>query len=207
MVYCAQNQMNWLMKYLITLAVLLSALTFMACEGDRGPAGPPGLDGLDGVDGDDGLVGFVMEWEGVDFTASSQYKALLELSTFDFQALESDVALVYFLWAVDENTGDEIWRQIPQTLIIPEGILQYNYDFTRFDVELFMDADFDLGILGANDTDDWIVRVVVVPGEFVGGRKATSEISYKELEEKLELPQLKRRSTDNLLRREVPNSN
>ena len=151
---------------------------------------------------EDGLIGFVMEWENVDFSASNDFSALLEFNEFGFEALESDVALVYLLWDVDESTGDEIWRQLQQTLIIPEGILQYNYDFTRFDTSVFMDADFDLGVLGALDTDDWVVRVVVVPGEFVGGRKAASEISYQELEEQLGLPQLKRRSSNGLSRRD-----
>ena len=186
------------MKYLLTIVTLISALTFMACDGPVGPQGPAGFDGVDGADG---LVGFVMEWENVDFTASNDYAALLDFNDFDFAALESDVVLVYLLWDVDENTGDEIWRQLQQTLIIPEGILQYNYDFTRFDTNVFLDADFDLGILGALDTDDWVVRVVVVPGEFVSGRKAHTSISYQELEEKLELPQLANRKTTPIKRR------
>ena len=187
------------MKYLSTTAILVSTLIFTACDDSVGPQGPPGFDG---VDGEDGLIGFVMEWENVDFSASNDFSALLEFNEFGFEALESDVALVYLLWDVDESTGDEIWRQLQQTLIIPEGILQYNYDFTRFDTSVFMDADFDLGVLGSLDTDDWVVRVVLVPGEFVGGRKAASEISYQELEEQLGLPQLKRRSSNGLSRRD-----
>ncbi len=193
-----QNQMDTIMKYLTTIGCLVSFLTFMACEGPTGPAGPPGLDGVDGARGG---TGFVMEWEDVDFTAGNDYTALLDFSDFAFQGDTSDISLVYFLWEVDTETGLEVWRPLPQTLIIPEGLLQYNYDFTLADVKLFMDADFDLNILGANDTDDWIVRVVVLPGTFVGGRKAASELSYEELAERLGLPELKRRSTDQILPR------
>lgn len=192
------------MKYLFTIAVLVSCFTFMACEGPTGPVGPQGLPGPQGprgVSGSAGDLGFVMEWEGVDFTASNDYAAFLDFADFGFAGEVSDVALVYLLWEVDEVTGNEIWRQLQQTLIIPEGILQYNFDFTPFDVNLFMDADFDLGILGAQDTDDWVVRVVVVPGDFVGGRKAGAEISYQELEEKLGLPQIDKRSSKVVSRR------
>ena len=188
--------------------MLLSLVLFSilaACEGPTGPPGPPGFDGIDGIDGVNGVdgkpgeIGFVMEWENVDLTASENpdedYKVILPFSDFDFEGLESDVSLVYFLWEIDSATGLEVWRPLPQTLIVEEGLLQYNYDFTMFDVKLAMDADFNLDALGAKDTDDWIVRVVVVPGEFVGGRKAAPGWSYYELAEKLGLPELERRST------------
>jgi hypothetical protein len=59
------------------------------------------------------------------------------------------------------------------------------------DVRLFMDAEFDLDQLGAIDTDDWVVRLVVVPGDFWDSSRITSkEIPYDELAESLGLPDL-----------------
>ena len=180
------------MKYLLTTAILISAFTFMACEGPVGPQGPPGFDGVDGQPGE---IGFVMEWEGIDFTATNEYSVVLDFEDFNFTSLESDVALAFLL---DQNAsveaGTDVWLPLPQLFILGEDLIQYGYDFTRFDVSLFLEANFPLDLLDADFTDSKVVRVVVVPGEFVGGRKAASELTYAELEEQLGLPQLKRRT-------------
>lgn len=177
------------MKKLLTFFVLGTFLTISACinDGDIGPPGPPGPRGPQGVQGEPGESGFVMEWEGITFDATNNYEVTLNYvdSGFDFEGLASDVALVYFLW---ESDPDEIWRPLPQMIFHPEGLLQYNYDFTSFDTRLFLDADFNLDLLGAIDTDDWVVRVVVVPGEFVNGRIDVSD--YNKVEEALGLPDL-----------------
>ena len=172
------------MKKILSIISVLALFGISACTGPIGPRGPQGPQGNDGLDG---LVGFVMEWDNVDFTATNNYEVQLQFSDFDFGALQSDVVLVYFLWDVQD--GLEVWRQLPQTIIKPEGIVQYNFDFTTGDVFLFMDADFDLNILGAGDTDDWVVRVVVVPGEFVNGRMK-KDITYEEAKVLFELPEL-----------------
>ena len=148
------------MKRLSILVTIIALLSF-ACEG---PQGPPGLDGLNGLDGINADEGFVFEYE-LNFTAPD-YSALLELPG-DFNMLESDVMLVYFLWEVtDENV--EVWRQLPQTLYLNEGILEYNFDWTRFDANVFLDGTVNFDMLGADFTDNWIARVVVVPGQFTG---------------------------------------
>ncbi len=136
----------------------LFILSLLACEG---PQGPPGFDGLDGLPGDEG---FVFEYE-LNFT-SPDYSALLELPT-DFNMLDSDVILVYFLWEVTEDNV-EVWRQLPQTLYFNDGILEYNYDWTKFDASVFLDGTVNLDGLGADLTDNWIARVVVVPALFSG---------------------------------------
>jgi hypothetical protein len=103
------------------------------------------------------------------------------------------VVLVYLLWDVVDIEGvpTEVWRQIPQTILTNNGLLQYNFDFTMVDIRLFLDAEFDLSLLGAIDTDDWVVRAVVVPGDFwSSGRIASDEIAYEDLEEMLGLPEL-----------------
>ena len=153
------------MKLRVSLVLVLS---LFSCEGPVGPTGPQGNPGAQGAPGADGLEGFTFEYT-VDFT-SPEYESFLTLPA-NFEMLDSDVVLVYFLWGTT-NDGLEIWRQIPQTLFLNEGTLMYNYDFTKEDVLVFMDANFDLGILGADFTDGWIVRVVVVPAQFAAGRIA-----------------------------------
>ncbi|MEO1254127.1 MAG: hypothetical protein AAFY41_04445, partial [Bacteroidota bacterium] len=131
----------------------LIAFSIFACEGPSGPPGPAGLEGLPGEES------FVFEYE-FSFTAPD-YSTLLELPS-DFNMLESDVMLVYFLWEVTEE-NIEVWRAIPQTLYLTDGILEYNFDWTRFDASVFLDGTINLDMLGADFTDNWIARVVVVP--------------------------------------------
>ncbi|MDF2157604.1 hypothetical protein [Algoriphagus sp. CAU 1675] len=148
------------MRKLSLLFGLTGLLIFQACEGPQGPQGPPGLDGLDGVN----IVAEVFEVE-VDFTAQNDYS---ELREFDPQLIESDVVLAFIEWDRDGNTP--IWRALPQTVFFDEGVLMYNYDFTRFDFKLFLDGPLDYSLLGPEWTDNQLFRVIVVPGDYAGAR-------------------------------------
>lgn len=139
----------------------IAALGLSGCYYNDGARGPRGNDGIDGADGEES---YVFEYD-FSFTAPD-YRVLLNLPSH-FEMLDSDVALVYFLWEV-ENDGTEVWRALPQTLYFNDGVLSYNYDFTKFDVSVFLDGTVNFDGLGANSTDNWIARVVVVPGQFSG---------------------------------------
>jgi hypothetical protein len=148
------------MKTYTTLAALFFlVLTSCMVDGD-GPQGPRGPAGQDGLDGEEA---YVFEYENVNFVAPD-YNAFVEFPS-TFQMLNSDMVLVYFLWDVTD-AGDDVWRIAPQLMVTDYGLLQYNFDFTKFDVQLFLDGDFNLDLLGASYTDNWVVRVVVVPGQF-----------------------------------------
>lgn len=180
------------MKSIINAMIILMITGLLSCISDNvGPTGPMGPQGPQGNDGPKGDSGFVFEFEQVDFTGPD-YEVFLPFPD-DFESLNSDVALVYLLWDVVDLDGvdTEVWRQIPQTILTNEGLLQYNFDFTMGDVRLFLDADFDLALLGAMDTDDWVVRIVIVPGDFwSSSRLDPSAIEYNDLIEMLDLPQL-----------------
>lgn len=186
------NQTLLAMKKFVLLPALLIMLSLGSCyvgddDGIPGPVGPQGPQGPQGPEGAPGESGYVFEYTDINFTAPD-YKVLLSYPE-DFEGYDSDVALVYLLWEVDED-GNEIWRALPQTIITENGMLQYNFDFTKFDVELFLDAQFPLDNLTASDTDEWIARVVVVPGEFwdTGGRLNVAD--YNEVKAVLGLPEL-----------------
>jgi len=176
--------------YLIILALglLVSSCYVEEVDPER-VSGPPGPQGPEGPAGESG---YVFEFEGVNFTAP-EYDVLLPYPD-DFEGLESDVTLVYLLWGVEtDSNGDpiEVWRQLPQTIFHPKGLLFYNYDFTLSDVRLFLDGEFDLDGLGAIDTDSWVVRIVVVPGEFwVSGRSSIDHSDYQAVVEAYGLPKL-----------------
>lgn len=176
--------------HLIIPSLFLALLTSCYHTTDIGPVGPRGPQGPVGPAGAPGENAFVFEWTDVNFTAPD-YSLVLDYPN-DFDGLSSDVALVYFLWDVymaDNGKEVEVWRALPQSVLTPDGLLIYNYDFTQYDVRLFLNAEFPLDWLGAIDTDNWIVRVVVVPGDFWNGR-STSMPDYQELVATYNLPEL-----------------
>lgn len=173
-----------IMKNISLVFGLLIVLTF-SCEEKVGPQGPEGPAGAAGENA------HLFEYSNVDFTAP-EYDIVLDYPE-DFEGRESDVALVYLLWEVTtDNDGNnlEIWRQMPQTVFTENGQIQYNFDFTMFDTRLFLTTEFDPSLLQPIDTDDWIVRVVIVPGNFWGGRTSLDHSDYNAVKEAYGLPEL-----------------
>ena len=169
-----------MLRNIFTLLIISGIL--ISCEGPIGPPGPTGQDGLDGLDGLNGEEAYTFEFTA-DFI-SPDFSVLYEFPS-SFTMLDSDVALVYALWG--EEDGLEIWRQLPQSIFTVDGLLQYNFDFTVVDVSVFMEADFDMDVLGANYTDDWLFRVVVIPAQFQNGRMANDFADYYEVVERFGL--------------------
>ncbi|MCW5910490.1 MAG: hypothetical protein KIT62_05420 [Cyclobacteriaceae bacterium] len=140
------------MKKLVFLLVLALGA---ACEGPEGPAGPPGEDGS--------IIASKAFEIQVDFTEANNYA---HLEPYGFNVLSSDVTLVYALWG--KENGKDIWRLLPQQVFFEEGLMQYNFDFTDVDVNIFLDATFPLSLLGNEWVTDQVFRVVVVPADLVG---------------------------------------
>ncbi|MEQ9305867.1 MAG: hypothetical protein RJQ14_18280, partial [Marinoscillum sp.] len=172
-------------------ALVLSIVLITSCTDTYiGPPGPVGPQGPQGPQGADGESGYVFEWENVDFTAP-EYEVLLSYPD-NFEGFDSDVALVYFLWDAYTTDGGEeveVWRQLSQNILTDDGIHQYNYEFSKYNVLLIMDAEFPLDMLRAMDTDNWVVRVVVVPGGFWNSGRIDFA-DYHEVEQMLGLPEI-----------------
>jgi hypothetical protein len=159
------------MKKLFSLLALAGLTFFSSCEG---PSGPPGATGYSAESA-------VYELTDVDFLPNS----FAILFTFPGQdILPSDHVLVYRLY--DVFNGQDVWRLIPQTVYFANGDeFDYNYDFTNHDVNIFLDANFDLNTLGGEWSQNQIFRIVVVPGYFA--RTAFDATNYKEVEKVLNL--------------------
>ena len=134
---------------------LLIVMVGVACQGPMGPEGLPGEDG-------EIIASKAFEIE-VDFNEANEYA---HLEPYGFNVLTSDITLVYALWGAEN--GNDIWRLLPQQVFFEEGLLQYNFDFTSADVNIFLDATFPLSALGNQWTNDQVFRVVVVPADLVG---------------------------------------
>ncbi len=147
------------MKKLYTL--FLFSLILVSCEGTVGPPGPPGPQGPSGQDGT-GLLGLVFEVEA-DLNAGNNFEYFVEIPS-EIEVFESDVIMVYRLMGVFE--GNDIWEPLPQTIFRDSGILLYGFDYTLFDVRLFLDGTADVTRLSPEDTDNQIFRIAVIPADF-----------------------------------------
>lgn len=182
---------------LIKIAPLL--LLFFGCSVTTTEPGPRGPQGIPGQDGAPGEEAFVFEFDNISFGPGNDYTQFLDFPS-DFQPLETDHILVYFLWDYIEETDTDVWRLLPQTIFTVDGTLAYNYDFTMQDVKVFMEANFDMNVLGADYTDLWIARVVVVPGNY--GKSESPEVDFSNYHEVLDFYNLK--DDSNLEHKERP---
>lgn len=142
----------------ILIALLMTG--FVALQSCEGPQGPPGLPGLDGTN----IVSEVFE-ETVNFTQANNYE---EVFDFTPPIFSSDVVLVFLEWEAQNNNS--IWRALPQTIFLEEGVLIYNFDFSSQDFRLFLETTFEPSLLADDWTRNQKFRIVIVPGEFANAR-------------------------------------
>jgi hypothetical protein len=149
----AMKKMNLIL--MIPILALFTACVFESTV--------PGHDGKDG----ESLIGSVFEIKG-DFTQSNDWKLYYKFPS-TFQVFETDVVLVYILWdQVTDKSGkvQDVWRLLPQTVVLKEGILIYNFDYTLNDVEIFLGGTMDFNKLLPAEYKDQVFRIVVLPADF-----------------------------------------
>lgn len=131
---------------------IFSMLFVSSCEG---PQGPPGLDGQDG------LLSEVFELRNINFgfNATDGYTIYRPLNP---QIASSDVLLIYRLSGTI-NSSTPIWQQIPRTLFLPEGELDYDFDFSKQDFTIFAGGTYNLA-LTPSYINGQTFRIVIVPG-------------------------------------------
>jgi len=154
----------------LSIAFLSVVVIFLnACEGPIGPQGPPGQRGEQGEPGVN-IVGSVFEII-TDLTASGNFGILVNFQDeFGLEVLPSDAVLVYILWdEIEDSEGNPlpIWRQLPQTVFLEDGMFLYNFEHTDLDVDIFLEGPYDFNTLPDVWTIDQVFRVVVVPADFI----------------------------------------
>ena len=154
------------MKKITVIIMLFVSVFVLSCEG---PMGPPGEDGTS-------LLGTVFEMEG-DFTPSNNYKLYFDFP-LSFEIYDTDVVLVYILWDVVTVNGKQtdVWRLLPQTIVLNEGVIQYNFDYTVNDVKIFLETTIPVNSLLPAETQDQVFRIAVLPADFVAGKKSSEII-------------------------------
>lgn len=142
------------------LSLILLLVLFVSCEGEQGPTGPQGPPGP---------VGQAFEVQA-NFNESNNYSAVFPFPD-NIQVLETDIVAVYLLWEVDPETGNDVWQPLPVSIFFDNGELQYAFDHTAADVQLFLAGDTNLNAVGDEFTQDQIFRVAILPVDYVESQK------------------------------------
>ena len=96
------------------------------------------------------------------FNSNNNYSTLV---TFNPPIYSSDVVLVYHLY--DTVNGEDIWKLMPQTYYFSDGgELDFNFDYTRYNVNIFLSANFSLNTLPSSWTQNQTFRIAVIPANF-----------------------------------------
>jgi hypothetical protein len=112
-------------------------------------------------------IGKIFEIEG-DFLKKNDWEIYYTFPK-SFKIYETDVVLVYLLWETTKGSNGnnmDVWRLLPQTIMLSDGLLQYNYDYTIEDVKIFLKGTTDFNKLLPAETQDQVFRIAVLPAEF-----------------------------------------
>ncbi len=151
------------MKTITGLLLFLAIIISTSCEGPIGPTGPQGPQGPKGDNGYDAEMGTIVEVYG-DFTPQNDYTLYYAFDDYDITVYNGDVVLVYILWEqVEANDGGliDVWRLLPQTVVTDDGVVQYNFDFTTADVQIYLEGTVSEYLPA--ETDDQVFRIAVLP--------------------------------------------
>ena len=120
---------------------------------------------------DSDTISEVFQYNNVNFTSGNGYTVLLN---FPHSIYSSDMVLVYRL--SDVFQGEDVWKLLPETYYFNDGTLdfRYDYNFTRFDAEVYMEG-YDLAGLSSAVRLNQVLRVVVIPAAF--GKNGTIDYS------------------------------
>ena len=136
----------------------------------------------------DSYIGKIFEIEG-DFSKNNDYTLYYTFPS-NFEIYSTDVVLVYILWETTTGSNGksiDVWRLLPQTVLLSDGVLQYNFDYTMEDVKIFLEGTTDFNKLLAAETQDQIFRIAVLPAEFA----KLKSVNLNNLNSIIESPSLK----------------
>ena len=126
----------------------------------------------------------VYEISNTNFQPSNNFGRLF---VFPRAILPSDHVLVYRL-AGQTSQNQDIWTILPKQFFLSNGTFDfgYNFDFTRFDVNIFLEGN-NLSTLNSSFRLGQVFRIVIVPGQFQNKMSFTnfdSTLSYLHVAEK-----------------------
>jgi hypothetical protein len=153
------------MKNLTIVLAFIGMITLQSCSNnDSQPVG----------DGD--TYSEVFEYGNVNFTTGNGFSQVLD---YPHDIYPSDMVLVYRLSGIFQ--GEDIWKLQPETFFFDDGTLdfEYNFDFTRFDTNVYMDG-FDLAAVSTAYRSNQVFRVVIIPAYFGNRQSSTEKVNFND---------------------------
>jgi hypothetical protein len=144
-------------KKIILLIFIVIALSFVGCSYQESAIGPQGPQGPTGYSAESE----VFELRNVNFELdmNNEYSIYRQLNP---QILLSDNILIYRMSGTI-NSQTPIWQLIPRTLYLPQGELDYDFDFSSVDFTIYAGGNYNIAATPSylfNQT----FRIVVIPG-------------------------------------------
>lgn len=144
----------------IFLVALMGLFITVSCTND---------DGGNYVDND--TISDVYDLRNVSFDYDQGYYLL---RNFTRPLYDSDVVLVYR--QTNTNNNQPVWKLLPNTIYFNDGNeLDYTFDFSKNDVQIYVDGTFDLS--NTEYIRNQTFRVVVIPANY--GRN-TNQVDFND---------------------------
>ncbi len=137
------------MKKLLLMLTVVATTILSSCTGPEGPRGAAGPESE------------VFELRNVNFTLDSnnEYTIYRQLNP---QILLADNILIYRLsGTIDSQTP--IWQQIPRTLYLTGGELDYDFDFSKEDFTIYAGGTYPI-VPTTSYINNQTFRIVIIPG-------------------------------------------
>ncbi len=159
----------------IIVAFIAGALFLGSCEGPTGPEGPGGP----------AIYPEVYEYK-LDFNKDLNASVVSQLVKNPVKVFDGDVALVYLMTDLTQDDRP-IWSPLPHRYFVTnsstnkEEELEFNYNFSIYDIEFTASSAGKLGIFNGDGQDhpgflkNRIFRVVYVPAQDPIQKKASAD--------------------------------
>ncbi len=162
------------MKKLVTIFAITILIFLSSCSTNESTPGPAGQNGKDG------LLSEVFEIKNINFNynPNTGYTIYRNLSPNIFAA---DNILIYRLTGTI-NSSTPIWQLIPRTLYLPQGQLDYDFDFSKQDFTIYAGGNYNLSLTPAY-LNNQTFRIVILPGYF--SNKSAANVNFENYDEVL----------------------
>lgn len=156
------------MKKITLVLAFIGMITLQGCTVNE--------DNTNNIDND--TISEVFELRNVNFSFNPNDGYNI-YRTLNPQIFASDVVLIYRLsGTIDANTP--IWQLIPRTLFLPQGELDYDFDFSKEDFTIYAGGTYNLANT-PNFIQNQTFRIVIVPGFF--SNKNINKIDFSDYNE------------------------
>lgn len=157
--------------FILLLVVTFSLVSVVSCERTSETV----------VATDNDTYSVAYDFKGVNFVKNTNH--LYEYyRAFATPLYSGDVLLVYR--QSGSNNGNPVWQLLPKTYFFDQGDMDYTFDFTKNDFQLYANANFDLSAQNVAFNSSYLYnqtfRIVIVPAGSGGTIIGKSAVNYND---------------------------